>query len=149
MTFLAKSVDCNTNEKFVSISFFVLFSTTNLGWAYDLKTVSEEIIKNRAARTGDGTNDYSKCIEIVKDSKPVDNFNCFKNSHNNNSNISNNNNSITVDNKNNISNDNNKNNQLNDHHHHHHLDEHTIWGWDDIDMDKQEKKDALIINKGE
>lgn len=34
-----------------------------LGWAYDLKTVSEEMIRRRAARTGDGTNDYSNCIK--------------------------------------------------------------------------------------
>ena len=30
-----------------------------LGWAYDLKTVSDEMIQKRANRTGDGTNDYS------------------------------------------------------------------------------------------
>lgn len=27
-----------------------------IGWAYDLKTVSEDTIKKRASRTGDGTN---------------------------------------------------------------------------------------------
>lgn len=32
------------------------------GWAYDLKTVSEEMIAKRAARTGDGSNHFSKCI---------------------------------------------------------------------------------------
>lgn len=35
-----------------------------LGWAYDLKTVSEEMIAKRAARTGDGSNHYSKCIVV-------------------------------------------------------------------------------------
>lgn len=34
----------------------------HLGWAYDLKTVSEEVIRKRAARTGDGSTKYSKCI---------------------------------------------------------------------------------------
>lgn len=33
------------------------------GWAYDLKTVSEDIIRKRAERTGDGSNAYSKCIK--------------------------------------------------------------------------------------
>lgn len=32
------------------------------GWAYDLKTVSKEIITRRAARTGDGTSNFSDCI---------------------------------------------------------------------------------------
>lgn len=36
-----------------------------LGWAYDLKTVSEEMIAKRAARTGDGSNHYSKCIAPI------------------------------------------------------------------------------------
>ena len=31
-----------------------------LGLAYDLKTVSDEMIKKRVLRTGDGTHDYSK-----------------------------------------------------------------------------------------
>lgn len=33
-----------------------------LGWAYDLKTVSEDMILKRAARTGDGSNAYSEVI---------------------------------------------------------------------------------------
>ena len=32
-------------------------------WAYDLRTVSEDMIIKRAARTGDGTNRYSNCIK--------------------------------------------------------------------------------------
>lgn len=28
-----------------------------IGWAYDLKTVSEEVVKKRIMRTGDGTHD--------------------------------------------------------------------------------------------
>ena len=34
-----------------------------LNWAYDLRTVSEDMIIKRAARTGDGTNKYSNCIK--------------------------------------------------------------------------------------
>lgn len=35
-------------------------SSTSLGWAYDLKTVSVEMIKRRLLRTGDGSHRYSK-----------------------------------------------------------------------------------------
>lgn len=31
-----------------------------LGWAYDLKTVSEDMIKRKVQRTGDGSHKYSK-----------------------------------------------------------------------------------------
>jgi stearoyl-CoA desaturase (delta-9 desaturase) len=31
-----------------------------IGWAYDLKTVSNEIIKKRVERTGDGTHENQK-----------------------------------------------------------------------------------------
>lgn len=31
-----------------------------MGWAYDLKTVSEDMIRRRVLRTGDGSHRYSK-----------------------------------------------------------------------------------------
>ncbi len=34
-----------------------------LGQAYDLKTVSQDMIKKRVLRTGDGTHPYSKFID--------------------------------------------------------------------------------------
>jgi len=48
---------CNFTIAF--IDFFAM-----LGWAYDLKTVSDEMIKRRVLRTGDGTHRYS--IEAAK-----------------------------------------------------------------------------------
>lgn len=53
-----------------------------LGWAYDLKTVSEDLIRKRAKRTGDGTSYFSKCIGAV-DTEPTD----YNNNINNNYNI--------------------------------------------------------------
>lgn len=37
------------------IDFFALF-----GWAYDLKTVSQDMIRKRALRTGDGSHRFAK-----------------------------------------------------------------------------------------
>lgn len=34
-----------------------------LGWAYDLRTVSIDMIRKRANRTGDGNSSYSNCID--------------------------------------------------------------------------------------
>lgn len=35
-----------------------------VGWAYDLKTVSEDLIRRRAERTGDGIPyKYTKCVK--------------------------------------------------------------------------------------
>lgn len=73
------------------------------GLAYDLKSVSEKMIKARTERTGDGIPyKYTKCVVPGKSS--------------------------TVDN---------------------HSHEHTnlIWGWDDKDLDQQDKQQALIYNK--
>lgn len=33
---------------------------TQIGWAYDLKSVSDEVVQKRMARIGDGTHKYSK-----------------------------------------------------------------------------------------
>lgn len=58
---------CNTATAF--IDFF-----SWLGWATDLKTASEDLIRNRIRRTGDGTHKYSnlktkeeKIMAYVKD----------------------------------------------------------------------------------
>ncbi len=40
-----------------------------IGWAYDLKTTSDEMIKKRALRTGDGTHPYYNHDEYQKDEK--------------------------------------------------------------------------------
>lgn len=42
----------------LSTSFIDFFAW--VGWATELKTVPENLIKNRIARTGDGTHPYSK-----------------------------------------------------------------------------------------
>lgn len=39
----------------VSVSIVSILHLFHKGWATDLKTVSEEMIKKRASRTGDGT----------------------------------------------------------------------------------------------
>lgn len=82
-----------------------------VGWAYDLKTVSEDLIRRRAERTGDGiTYKYTKC---VKPTENVDQQQKHQQSH-----------------------------------HHHHSDDNFVWGWDDDAMDKYDKDNAIIINKG-
>jgi stearoyl-CoA desaturase (delta-9 desaturase) len=47
-----------------------------LGWATDLKTVSDEVVKKRVLRTGDGTHRYS--VEAKKNNINLDD------EHNNN-----------------------------------------------------------------
>ncbi len=39
---------------------YLYLSFLIIGWAYDLKTVSQDMIKKRVQRTGDGTHIYSK-----------------------------------------------------------------------------------------
>lgn len=90
------------------------------GWAYDLKTVPEDLIRKRAARTGDGTNKYSKCIGVEGETCP------------------------TMDENNNAIDDKVKIRQA----HHNVLgEENLIWGWDDTDMNAQDRIGALITNK--
>jgi hypothetical protein len=48
-----------------------------LGWAYDLKTVSDETIRKRVLRTGDGSHRYSEKLDINQNHAPardVDHF---------------------------------------------------------------------------
>ncbi|XP_047530156.1 acyl-CoA Delta-9 desaturase-like [Vanessa tameamea] len=48
-----KTAELGNNRLNFTTSFINFFA--KIGWAYDLKTVSDEIVKNRALRTGDGT----------------------------------------------------------------------------------------------
>lgn len=89
------------------------------GWAYDLKTVPEDLIRKRAARTGDGSTKYSKCI-VAANETAIDE-----------------NNNIEVYDKRKFSQA--QQNGLDE--------ENLIWGWDDTDMSEQDKTGALIINK--
>ncbi|XP_063832579.1 acyl-CoA Delta(11) desaturase-like [Ostrinia nubilalis] len=55
------------NKKFNHTTYFIDFFAW-VGWAYDLKSSSEEVVRNRAERTGDGTDlwgarDKRNCIE--------------------------------------------------------------------------------------
>lgn len=86
-----------------------------LGWAYNLKTVPEDVIRKRAARTGDGTNKYSKIIGTDNEKM------CTKMDKNNN---------VAID----------------EDHHDGFEGENLIWGWDDVDMNAEDKSAALIIN---
>jgi stearoyl-CoA desaturase (Delta-9 desaturase) len=54
-----------------SIPFLDFFAW--LGWATDLKTVSDEMIRKRVLRTGDGTHRYAK--EKITAKELVDTFN--------------------------------------------------------------------------
>lgn len=65
------------------------------GWAYDLKTVSDELIRKRAARTGDGSKSNKTSAAQLHTHEQTDKL---------------------------------------------------IWGWDDEDMDIEDKKNALILN---
>lgn len=42
-----------------------------LGWAYDLKTVSDDMIRRRVLRTGDGSHRYSKEVTEQKTTKEL------------------------------------------------------------------------------
>lgn len=103
-----------------------MFPYLSSGWAYDLKTVSEEMIVKRAARTGDGTNRFSQCIPIGGAKQKKSDLNQELPRHQQQQHADHNH---------------------NHHHHHHHPDENMIWGWDDEDMPEVDRKDALIINK--
>jgi len=46
------------NYRFNATTAFIDFFA-KIGWAYDLKTVSDDVIQKRAGRTGDGSNKYS------------------------------------------------------------------------------------------
>lgn len=64
-----------------SIPFLDFFAW--LGWATDLKTVSDEMIRKRVLRTGDGTHKYSKETEKAKTAKELlDTFNNNNNENN-------------------------------------------------------------------
>lgn len=83
-----------------------------LGWATDLKTVSEEMINRRVSRTGDGSHKYSqlktteeKILAYVND--------------------------VTTDANG----------------HHAHDEKQLVWGFDDKDMDEEDKKYVTILNK--
>lgn len=91
--------DYRYNFSTAFIDFFAKF-----GWAYELKTVSDDMIRKRAARTGDGSNKYSRCI---------------------------------------------KNGVVRKEDLEHHDDDSMVWGWDDKDMNDEDKEDALIIKKTE
>uniref|UniRef100_A0A336MI11 CSON002025 protein n=1 Tax=Culicoides sonorensis TaxID=179676 RepID=A0A336MI11_CULSO len=76
-----------------------------IGWAYDLKTVSNEMIRKRVLRTGDGSHKYSKEVDLNKNlHKFVEEFQFNKD------------------------------------------EEKSIWGWDDKDINLQDKSDAKIYN---
>lgn len=76
-----------------------------------MKTVSDDIIRKRAKRTGDGTTHFSRCIQAPD------------------------NGSAECDDK-----SESKTGQASP------AGECLIWGWDDADMDTDEKKHAIIIN---
>jgi stearoyl-CoA desaturase (delta-9 desaturase) len=76
-----------------------------IGWAYDLKTVSEEMIKKRVLRTGDGSHKWSQ-LKTTQEKLAA------------------------------LVNDPSRDTS-----------EPLIWGWDDIDMSKEDKTDAKIIKK--
>ncbi|XP_053681796.1 acyl-CoA Delta-9 desaturase [Sabethes cyaneus] len=88
----------STNFTTAVIDFFAW-----LGWAYDLKSVSDELIKKRVLRTGDGTHPYSE--ERLREQM--------------------------VDYINNLD----------------HESENVVWGWDDADMDEEDRMDATVSNK--
>ena len=76
-----------------------------IGWAYDLKSVSDELIRKRVLRTGDGTHQYN---EQELQARMVDYVN-----------------------------------QLD------HESEQAVWGWDDKDMNEQDRQDATVRNKAD
>lgn len=62
-----------------SIPFLDFFAW--LGWATDLKTVSDEMIRKRVLRTGDGSHRYSKDELAKKTAKEL--VDAFNNNNNN------------------------------------------------------------------
>lgn len=65
-----------------SIPFLDFFAW--LGWATDLKTVSDEMIRKRVLRTGDGSHRYSKKSSDAKTAKEL--LDTFNNNNNNSNN---------------------------------------------------------------
>lgn len=64
---------------FLVVEQFLLFNNElYLGWATDLKTVSEEMIRKRVLRTGDGSHKYSKEKATAKEL-----LNAYNNNNNN------------------------------------------------------------------
>lgn len=49
-----RTAELGNNKLNVTTKFIDFFAW--IGWAYDLKTVNDEVIRNRVVRTGDGTN---------------------------------------------------------------------------------------------
>lgn len=49
-----RTAELGNNKLNLTTKFIDFFAW--LGWAYDLKTVTDEVIRNRVKRTGDGTN---------------------------------------------------------------------------------------------
>uniref|UniRef100_A0A182K1K4 Fatty acid desaturase domain-containing protein n=1 Tax=Anopheles christyi TaxID=43041 RepID=A0A182K1K4_9DIPT len=90
----------STNFTTAAIDFFA-----RIGWAYDLKSVSDELVRKRVLRTGDGTHQYS---EQELQARMVDYIN-----------------------------------QLD------HESEQAVWGWDDKDMNEQDRQDATVRNKAD
>lgn len=88
----------STNLTTAVIDFFAW-----IGWAYDLKSVSDDLIKKRVLRTGDGSHQYSE--ERLRE-KMVDYINNLD-----------------------------------------HENEQVVWGWDDVDMKEDDRKDATVSNK--
>ncbi|PSN55622.1 Acyl-CoA Delta(11) desaturase [Blattella germanica] len=58
-----KAAELGTYRANFTTGFIDLFS--KIGWAYDLKTVSDEMIKKRIARTGDGSRQIEEVIELL------------------------------------------------------------------------------------
>lgn len=111
------------HSQFIRADPFRLMNIILSGWAYDLKTVPADLIRKRAARTGDGTNQFSKCIGTVDENTcPA---------------MDENNNNVAIDDK----------LKIGQTHHDVLGEENMVWGWDDIDMNAQDKSGALIINK--
>lgn len=74
-----------------------------IGWAHNLKSVGDDIIKKRVLRTGDGSHPYSE--EELRE-KMFDYINNMDHEH-----------------------------------------ENPVWGWDDKDMDEDDRRDATVSNK--
>lgn len=63
-----------------SIPFLDFFAW--LGWATDLKTVSDEMIRKRVLRTGDGSHRYAACEAKAKTAREL--VDAYNNNNNNN-----------------------------------------------------------------
>lgn len=81
---------------------------SNIGWAYDLKTASDEVIIRRAIRTGDGL--PYQYTNLLKEGNPL--YEKLT--------------EMSFSRK--------------------YSKEDTIWGWDDQEMDDEEREVATVIN---